>query len=38
MEKIRRRVNTVAVAGLVLLAAVVVLNVVLLVHFWRVIP
>lgn len=38
LEKMRRKVNLVAIAGLVFLAAVVTLNVVLLVHFRRVFP
>jgi len=38
LSKMRRRVNLFAVAGLVLLAAVVTLNVLLLVHIRRVLP
>jgi hypothetical protein len=38
LEKVRRKVNLVAIAGLVLLVAVVALNVVLLVHMRRVLP
>jgi hypothetical protein len=38
LEKMRRKVNTIAIAGLVLLAAVVMLGVVLLVHVRRVLP
>lgn len=38
LSKMRRRVNLFAVTGLVLLAALVTLNVVLLVHVRRVLP
>ncbi len=38
VEKMRRRVNTVAIVGLVLLGAVVALNVVLYVHIRQVVP
>ncbi|MGP8253719.1 MAG: hypothetical protein ACLQHF_16945 [Terracidiphilus sp.] len=38
LEKMRRKVNLVAIAGLVLLAAVATLNVVLFVHIRRIIP
>jgi len=38
LSKMRRRVSLFAIAGLVLLAAVVTLNVVLFVHIRRVLP
>ncbi len=38
LKKMRRKVNMIAIAGLVLLAAVVALNVVLIVHIRRVFP
>ena len=38
LEKMRRKVNLIAVAGLVLLAALVTLNVILFVHMQRIFP